>query len=265
VQNYRGRGQVSIPYLLTIGVAVLLTVVLAARQVSRATYARVVMAKRALRAGERIDSSLLGFASVAKNAVPAGAVLDPAAIVGRTVQRPVTEGNPITANDFVAPTAPVVWLAESPPPGRVVVTVSVPGTLLPVQQLRLGDQFEVLAVSKEGKSRVIARDAYMLGSIMAKHQPPKNSIESLAPSRDVRPVTSVVGLVLAVRPQDASPLVQAQGVGEKISFVLHGKREILSGHLLEIPTPAPPSNEVTAAPPQVELISGSHRQKVNIN
>lgn len=265
MQNYRGRGQVSVPYLLTIGVAVLLTVVLAARQVSRATYARVVMAKRALRAGERIDASLLGFASVAKNAVPQGAVLDPASVIGRTVQRTVTEGQPITATDFVAPSAPVVWLAESPPPGRVVVTVSIPGTLLPVQQLRLGDQFEILSVSKEGRSRVVARDAYMLGSMMARHQPPKNTLESLMPSREARPVTSVVGLVLAVRPQDASPLVQAQSIGERISFVLHGKREILSGHLLEIPTPAPPSNEVTRAPAQVELISGSHREKVNIN
>jgi hypothetical protein len=265
VQNYRGRGQVSIPYLLTIGVAVLLTVVLAARQVTRASYARVVMAKRALRAGDRIDSSILGFASVAKNAVPTGAVLDPAAIVGRTVQRPVTEGKPITATDFVAPAAPAVWLAEAPPPGRVVVTVSIPGNLLPVQQLRLGDQFELLAVSKEGKSRIVARDAYMLGSIMAKHEPPKNSVEGLAPSRDRRPVTTLIGLVLAVRPQDASPIIQSQGTGERLSFVLHGKREILSGHLLEIPT-AVASHDVAKPPPaQVELISGSHREKVNIN
>ena len=266
MQNYRGRGQVSIPYLLTIGVAVLLTVVLAARQVSRATYARVVMAKRALRAGDRIDASILGFASVDKAAIPPGAVLDPAALIGRTIQRPVTEGKPITATDFSPPATPTIWLAESPPPGRVVVTVSVPGTLLPVQQLRLGDQFELLAVSKEGKSRIIARDAYMLGSIMAKRQPPKNSVDSLSPSRDVHPVSVVVGLVLAVRPQDASPIVQAQGIGENISFVLHGKREILSGHLLEIPTTvASTAHDVPKAAPQVELISGSHREKVNIN
>jgi Flp pilus assembly protein CpaB len=266
VQNYRGRGQVSIPYLLTIGVAVLLTVVLAARQVSRAGYARVVMAKRALRSGERIDSSLLGFANVAKNAIPAGAVLDPAAILGRTVRRPVTEGKPITATDFAAPSAPAVWLADAPPPGRVVITVSVPGTLLPVQQLRLGDQFEMLAVSKEGKSRIIARDAYLLGSIMGRHQAPKNSVEGLGPSRERPATTSVVGLVLAVRPQDASPIAQSQGIGEKISFVLHGRREIISGHLLEIPTHVAASAPDTAkVPAQVELISGSHREKVNIN
>lgn len=266
MQNHRGRGQVSIPYLLTIGVAVLLTVVLAARQVTRAGSARVVIANRALRAGDRIDSSILAFASVARSAVPIGAVLDPAAIIGHAVQRPVTEGKPITATDFVAPASPTIWLADSPPPGRVVVTVSVPGTLLPVQQLRVGDQFELLAVSKQGKSRIVARDAYLLGSIMAKRQPPKNSVESLVPSRDVRPVTSVVGVVLAVRPQDASPIIQSQGIGERISFVLHGKSEIISGHLLEIPTHlAASSHEIARVPAQVELISGSHREKVNVN
>lgn len=264
MQNYRGRGQVSIPYLLTIGVAVLLTVVLAARQVSRATYAKVVMAKRALRAGERIDPSILGFASVAKNAIPAGAVLDPGAILGRTVQRPVTEGKPITATDFVAPASPVVWLAEAPPPGRVVVTVSVPGNLLPVQQLRLGDQFEMLAV-KDGKSQIVARDAYLLGSIMGKHQAAKNSVDSLMPTRERQSVTSLIGLVLAVRPQDAAPIAQAQATNERISFVLHGKREILSGHLLEIPTTVASTHEVVSTPAQVELISGKHREKVNIN
>lgn len=265
MQNYRGRGQVSIPYLLTIGVAVLLTVVLAARQVSRATYARVVMAKRALRAGERIDSSILGFASVAKGTVPTGAVLDPAAILGRTVQRPVTEGKPITATDFLAPATPAVWLADAPPPGRVVVTVSVPGTLLPAQQLRLGDQFEMLAVTKEGKSRIIGSDAYLLGTILGKHEAKRNSVEGLMPSRDRQSVTSLVGLVLAVRPQDAAPIAQAQATNERISFVLHGKREILSGHLLEIPTAVASTHEVVSTPAQVELISGRHREKVNIN
>ena len=266
MQNYRGRGQVSIPYLLTIGVAVLLTVVLAARQVSRTSSSRVVMARRALRVGERLDASVLGFASVAKGTVPTGAVLDPTAVIGRIIQRPVAEGAPISATDFVQPSAPMVWLADAPPPGRVVVTVAVPGTLLPVQQLRTGDQFEVLAVSKEGRSRIVARDAYLLGSIMGKREAPRNSADALAPSRDRRSISSVVGLVLAVRPQDASPIIQSQGVGERISFVLHGRREILSGQLLEIPTPVvAKEQEGPKAPPQVELISGSHREKVNIN
>lgn len=268
MQNHRGRGNVSIPYLLTIGVAVLLTVLLAARQVTRATTARIVMARTALRAGERIEPSKLGFASVAKSAVPAGAVLDPAAIIGRVVQHPVAEGKPITATDFVAP-GPVVWLSDAPPEGRVIVTVSVPGTLLPVQQLRTGDQLELLAVSPQGHSHVVGRDAYLIGSIMGKREPPRNNtIESILPQSERRPVTSVVGLVLAVRPEDASPIAQAQGVGERLTFVLHGRREILSGHLLDVPVPSSAARSHEGAPPspaQVELITGAHREKVNLN
>jgi Flp pilus assembly protein CpaB len=268
VQNYRGRGQISIPYLLTIGVAVLLTVVLAARQVTRTGSARVVAARRSIRAGEKIDASGLGFASIPKSAVPPGAVLDPAAIIGRVLQRPVTEGKAITATDFV-PSTPVMWLSDTPPAGRVIITVSVPGTLLPVQQLRTGDQMELLAVTSAGHSHIVARDAYLIGSIMGKREPAKgNTIESLTGRRDGPTAVSVVGLVLAVRPEDASPVAQAQGVGERLTFVLHGRQEILSGHLLNVPgsqarqttqsaTPAPP--------PQVELISGSHRERINVN
>ena len=266
VQNYRGRGHISIPYLLTIGVAVLLTVVLAARQVTRTNSARVVAARRTIRAGEKIDATGLGFASIPKSALPPGAILDPAAIIGRVLQRPVTEGKPITATDFT-PSTPVMWLSDAPPQGRVIITVSVPGTLLPVQQLRTGDQMDLLAVSTAGHSHIVSRDAYLIGSIMGKREAPKsNTFENLT-QRDKGSAPAVVGLVLAVRPQDASPIAQAQGVGERLTFVLHGKQEILSGHLLDVPvSQAHTSHEAApAAPAQVELISGSHRERINLN
>jgi len=268
VQNDRRRGHISIPYLLTIGVAVLLTVVLAARQITRSSGSRIIAARQAFRAGERIDPARLVFASVAKSAVPPGAVIDPAAIIGRVLQRPVAAGTPITVNDFV-PSTPALWLADAPPEGRVVMTVSVPGTLLPVQQLRAGDQFDMLAVSTVGHSHVVARDAYLIGSVMGKHEPPRNnSIESLTPQSERRSVTSVVGFVLAVRPQDASPIAQAQGVGERLTFVLHGSREVMNGHLLDVPA-SQTSHAAHAAEPkapaQVELITGSHRERVNVN
>ncbi|HEX7681547.1 MAG TPA: hypothetical protein VF713_25700, partial [Thermoanaerobaculia bacterium] len=69
MHNDRRRGQISVPYLLTIGVAVLLTVVLAARQVTRSTSSRIVAARLGIRAGERVDAARLEFANVPKNAV----------------------------------------------------------------------------------------------------------------------------------------------------------------------------------------------------
>ncbi|MBV8545366.1 MAG: hypothetical protein JO093_24525 [Acidobacteria bacterium] len=266
MQNYRGRGRISIPYLLTIGIAVLLTVVLAARQVTRSTSIRIVAARGAIRNGDKIDASRLGFATVPKSAVPPGAILDPAAIIGRVLQRPVAEGKAITTADFV-PSGPVMWLADAPPEGRVVITVSVPGTLLPVQQLRAGDQMEVLAVTTQGHSHVIARDAYLLGSIMGKQAPPRNNtLESITGRGEQHASVSVVGLVLAVRPQDASPIAAAQGVGERLTFVLHGSREIQSGRLLDVTPVSHASHDAAPkTPDQVELISGSKREKVNLN
>jgi Flp pilus assembly protein CpaB len=269
MQDYRRRGQVSIPYLLTFAVAALLAVVLAARQVNRALTTRVVMARDGIRAGERIDPSRLVFGNLSKGDIPAGSVLDPAAIAGRIVQRPVAAGHPLTAADFAAPVRPVTWLADAPPPGHVVITVSVPGTLLPVQQLRDGDRLDLLAVSSKGQSHVVGRDAFLIGSILGRREPRRNnSVESLVPSAERRAVTSIVGLVLAVRPQDASPIAQAQGTGEQLSFVIHGRREVLSGRMLDISTPPAASSAravVAREPRQVELISGAHRQKVDLN
>jgi hypothetical protein len=127
----------------------------------------------------------------------------------------------------------------------------------------------MLAVSTEGHPHVVARDAYLIGSIMGKREPPRNNtVESLTGQGERRTVTSVVGLVLAVRPQDASPIAQAQGVGERLTFVLHGSREVMSGHLLDISIAQASHASHTAepkTPPQVELITGSHRERVNLN
>ena len=82
---------------------------------------------------------------------------------------------------------------------------------------------------------MVGRDAYLIGSIMGKREPPRNNtVESLTEHGERRPVTVVAGLVLAVRPQDASSIAQAQATAERLDFVLHGRQEILSGRLLDV-------------------------------
>ncbi len=265
--NDRDRGHISIPYVLTVAVALLLVVALAARQVTRANSTRVVVARESIAPGERIDASKLTFAELPKGTIPASTVLDPAVIIGRIVQRPVAKGNPITAGDFVAALAPAKWLSDAPPAGRVVVTVAVPGTLLPVQQLRLGDQLELLGVSHTGESKVVGRDAYYLGAIQAARREaahgPLESLVQSANTRDRRP-TGVIGLVLAVRPEDVSPIAQAEAKGDTIALALHGSKEIVSGRLLKIGTQKE-HTPVAEAPEQVELITGAHREKVDVH
>ncbi len=264
--NDRGRGHISIPYILTFAVAVLLVVALAARQVTRVTSTRVVVARAGLVAGERVDASKLTVADVAKGAVPAGAILDPAVLLGHVIQRAVAVGHPITATDFSPPPSARNWLSDAPPLGRIVVTVSTPGTLIPVQQLRLGDQFELLGVTQQGESKVIARDAYYLGAIQAaRREAPKGPLENLVQSanHDRRP-TGVIGLVLAVRPQDVTPIAETQAKGDAITLALHGSKEILSGRLLQI-APQRVHTSVAAGPDRVELIAGAHREKVDLH
>jgi len=266
VYNDRGRGRISIPYVLTIAVALLLVAALAARQVTRAYSTRVVVARDSIAAGDRIDASKLTFAEFAKGSVPPGALLDPAVVIGHVIQRPVSKGLPITAPDFTPAITPTKWLSDAPPEGRVVVTVAVPGTLLPVQQLRLGDQLELLGVSREGQSKVVGRDAYFLGAIKAtRREPAHGPLDSLVQATQAPRPTGVVGLVLAVRPEDVSLIAQSEAKGETIALALHGSREIVSGHLLQIS----PSHEHTAAaaaaPDQVELITGAHREKVDLH
>ena len=266
MQYARGRGGISIPYVLTVAVALLAVVILGMRQLSRAS-ARVVVARAPIAAGERIDASKLVLASVARNAIPAGALLDPAALLGRVSQRPVGKGAPITAADVTAP-PPAKWLADAPPPGRVIVTLALPGTLMPLQQLRLGDQLDVMAVSPppNAKARLVGRDVYFLGSMMPRTQPEQRSgtLAGIVSAANPRRARSGVGLVLAVRPEDVASLARAEASGDRITFALHGSQEIRSGKLLDVAPRSAPHAAAAKKAPEVELITGRRREKVAV-
>jgi Flp pilus assembly protein CpaB len=267
--NYdQRRGRISVPYLLTVGIAALVAVGLAAHQVSRATSTRMLVARVAIAPGQRLDAAKLGLASMAKSAIPAGALLDANAVIGRYAQRPIAAGSAITPADL-SPTAKIPWLADASPAGRVVITLSVPGTLLPVQQLRMGDQLEVLAVSREGRSRVVGRDAYLIGSMQSKAETRTGGLQTLVASASGRRAAGggVIGLVLAVRPEDVSPIAQAEAARDQITFAVHGRSEIESGHLLDVAPRAAPRASVPPrkqGPAEVELIAGSQRGKVSV-
>jgi len=266
VRHADGRSRLSVPYLVTISIAVLVAVALGARQVSRAASTRMLVAREAIRPGERIDAAKLQFASVRNNAVPKGASADPSAFIGRTASRTIGAGSALTAAD-VATAPPVSWLADAPPPGRVVITVSVPGTLLPVSQLQMGNHLELLAVTRDGRSRVIGRDAFFIGSMQSRPEARAGGLAGMVASANTgRKPSGVIGLVLAVRPEDVSPIAQAEATGDRITFAIHGRREAQSGQLLQIDPKSTPRAKTRpqAAPAQVELIAGSQRGKVSI-
>ena len=264
--NYNQRGRISIPYVVTVGIALLLAAGLMARQVSRASSTQLLVARVPISPGEQIVAAKLGLAKVARSAIPAGALLDPNLVTGRTAIRAIAAGSAISAAD-VGTVTKAVFLADAPPPGRVVITLSVPGTLLPVQQLRNNDQMEVLAVSRDGKSRVVGRDAFFLGSMQTKAPARPSGLSALVASASrSAPAAGVRGLVLAVRPEDVSPIAQAEARGDRITFAIHGRTEVQSGHLLDVSPRVPPRTYAprSSKPAEVELIAGSQRGKVTV-
>jgi hypothetical protein len=136
-----------------------------------------------------------------------------------------------------------------------------------VSQLQMGNQLELLAVTRAGRSRVIGRDAFFIGSMQSRPEARAGGLAGMvASASSARKPSGVIGLVLAVRPEDVSPIAQAEATGDRITFAIHGRRETQSGHLLQIdPRNAPrASTRSQAAPAQVELIAGSQRGKVTV-
>jgi hypothetical protein len=164
---------------------------------------------------------------------------------------------------------PVVkWLSDAPPAGRVVVTLRSQGMLLPVQQLRQGDRLDIVATAVPGEERprVVGRDAYYIGAMMAKSQPQRRSaLTDMVASASRKPSPAgVAGLVLAVRPQDVVPIARAEAERNRLSFALHGKNEIESGKLLDIAPPAAVRRAPAPQPKEIEVISGRRRERMPI-
>lgn len=255
MRNRRGRGQVTIAYLLMAAVAALLVVVLAVRQITRASTTEVWTAKSALKAGQKIDASQLVVSRVAKNAVPAGAIKDPAAILGRVLQVPVAEGAPLRMQEFVTQ-GEQVWLSDAPPPGRVVMTIPVP-RIVPVKQFRKGDRIDLLMANRNGEATVVARDALYIGALQGKASAPAPAANGLIPglTGERRGGGGVAAVVLAVREADVSALAAVQGQRRALTFALRGAKE----------PPYVPLPVVPTETPTVEVIMGSLRQTVDVS
>lgn len=253
VRNHRGRGQVSIAYLALLAVAILLVVVLVVRQVWRSSTVQVWVAKDPLKAGEKLDPSKLVLASVAKDNLPAGFATDPSALIGKTVQRPLEKGKPLTIADVTAPPA-YQYLSDAPPEGRVVMTVR-GSAAVPIAQFRYGDRLELIAAGADGRARVVGHSMVYLGAMVPMHAAPAQS-GTFAAIAAATPRRSAPGMavVVAVDPLDVAPIAQAQAEGAVLTYVLHGRQEITSGRPVEIA-----SNPASG---QVELIEGALRTTV---
>lgn len=238
-------------------VAALLVVVLAVRQVTRATTTEVWTAKSALKAGQKIDASHLMLTRVARNAVPAGVVRNPSAILGRVLQTPVAQGAPLTMQEFSAATEQK-WLSDAPEPGRSVMAIRTAGAVVPAQSFRYNDRIDIFAIDRKGEPTVIARDARFLGSMKGAAAPkPQSGLSEMVASAGPKRSNGggVVALVLSLRQADLSAVAAADGSRKRLAFALHGVNE---------PPYVPVAARPTTEGPTIDLILGSTREKVNV-
>jgi Flp pilus assembly protein CpaB len=246
-----------------LALALLLVAVLGFRQVQRwmTPTQEVWVASADLSPGATVSSRNLTKSRVAESALPKGALLDARAIAGRELSRAKAEGEPFVASDFASGGgAPAASITEMVPEGRVLTTIRVSKWLVPYRNLKSGDRVDVATVVGQGaarSARVIARDAYVVGAMMAADARPQalpqpGSLAALVASASAQQaggkVPTTFGLVLAVHPEHAMQLVEASAGRGALQVVLHGKAEVASGQLLELPEERP-----------VEFIAGSKK------
>lgn len=252
-----------------LALALLLVAVLGFRQIRKwvTPTQEVVVASSDLPAGATIGADNLTSKKIAEKAVPSGAVLDARAIAGRELSRAKQEGEPFTRDDFAGVgEAQTVAVAEMVPEGRVLATIRVQSGLVPYKNLKSGDRVDVVSISGErgsgfarGFARVVAHDAYVVGTMYTKTrpQPQRTGLAALVPPSNERGrVNATIGLLLALDPEDALPLAQATAGRNAIQVVLHGRAEVARGELLELP-------ERGAA--GVEFIAGASKKRLMVS
>jgi Flp pilus assembly protein CpaB len=247
-----------------LALALLLVAVLGFRQVQRwmSPQQEVWVAAADLPAGATLGGANVKKVRLAERALPKGTVLDARALAGRELARAKQEGEPFTRSDFAATAREAAAIAEMVPEGRVLTTIRVPKSLVPYKNLKAGDRVDLVSVDRGGRgskyAKVIARDAYVIGTMFSTPTPqqtaPRTGLAALVPPPQTAQAPPTFGLILGLFPEDALPLAEAIGTGDNIQVVLHGKAEVASGQLLELPGRQP-----------VEYIAGGKKKSLTVN
>jgi len=279
--NGNGHGKSALKIVLLV-VAVLVVGLLLFRQVERFSGPRkeVWVASGNLSAGALLSAADFQRASFRESELPQDAVEAGAdeELEGRQLVRPKQEGEPFVRGDVTTPRTPeqkAASLAELLPEGRVLTTVRVNVMSVLMNELRLGDRFEIVAAGSNKAARVVASDAYFLAWIdpsllaqrnsrpEASEQPRGGFLASLlaTPPELLNrgggggAASNATNLLLALFHEDVLAVKQAE-TADRLSLVLHGKREVEEGRMLQLPAGGTSS---------VELIAGARRESVPVS
>lgn len=256
-----GNGNGSHPPYLKIALLVLAIAIvgfLFYRQVARWSNPtrEVWVAGESFASGRLIEQQDLATRKIPARSIPEGAIVDRKLIQGKQLARQKEAGQFFFAADLSTPTTKKSSsLTRLIPEGRVLMTLFLNKRTIPYTELRQGDRLAVFAVDDrngaQSGTQVIAADAVFVGSIT--YRQPRAAANRGPLGIDVSPPTRVkpdktIALMLALKPEDVFPVVEAQASNAKITAALHGKEEQLD---LSPPRPA-----------SIELITGPNRQTI---
>ncbi len=234
--------------------------VLGQRQYVRAITQDGWVAARALPAGHVVTLADLTQGRVGDRA-SSQLLAQPGDIVGKRLTVAKNEGESFAPTDLENPDQP--WMSTMAPDGRVVFALEPDKHLLPYsRQLRRGDRFDILVTHPGGRVHPLAFDAIMLGILKgdkgAEQEPRGRGLLTVLASPEASSNEDKAGgghlLVLAVKPEHVVPLASARGSAGRISFVVHGQKEVQEGRRLTV---VPPTHSV-------ELYSGLQRTRITL-
>ena len=258
--NGNGKSYLKVGLLV---VAIALVGFLLFRQVSRSygPVRTVWVATSDLASGTMISGEHIKAKKTREKSMPQGALTDSQAILGRQIDREKLKGDTFQAGDFTIRRASAKPITDLVPDGRVMMTVSLGTRAAPVTSLVQGDRMDILVAGGAGK--IVARDAYMIGTIGTKRngQGTRNNNKifgiDLTPPTLTRVDSGALAVLLGINPEDVFPLARAQASGAKLSIILHGRAELAdASKKVEIENPQ------LSRPAAVDLIAGNRRQQV---
>lgn len=242
--------------------AVIVLIALGWRQVSRLQERgslEVWVANAGLIPGQTIGPEDLRLAKMRRQQ-GSGVLRNREQIEGRLLARRKQEGSTFTDGDFAQDQATTPALSETIPEGRVLFPLRITPYLFRSSHLRRGDRIDLVAATRAGGAELVARDAFLMGQsrsdrAMRSAEPDRTGPFGISLGGGERPVEIPLYMYLAVHPEDALPLSQAQASGASLRIVMHAKSDVAAGRVTDL---ASDRDQL------IELIEGANRTDVPV-
>jgi Flp pilus assembly protein CpaB len=224
--------------LLLLGITALVILYFGYRQIDRHFGStEVVVAKQPIALGQAVNRDQVKLSRVSKDEVPDDAIERIGDVVGKTIRRGVEKGGVLKGKDFAARQVNQTDLKTFIPEGRVLYGLNVSNQTLPGYGIMQGDSIDIMVAGASSENQVrianvLVRDVLMVGYSISGGGDSGGGDQGSGFGIDIPPPSSrddddevSTLLMLAVRPEDVVRLAEADGAGQHLAIVLHGKAE----------------------------------------